>query len=158
MSKRELLAAAKAFCDDFANGAPLEKLLSHFTEHEAVAIEHGHPSLCPWLGREFIGHKEIGSYFTQVEQTLSSDKIVFSDFFVDEENYRIGVVGKTRWTYKATGKSWNETFTYVLDYAEGHSEEGEQSKRELKVRRYAVWADPGAVSFYILPLSHPYRI
>ncbi|KAF8475551.1 hypothetical protein BDZ91DRAFT_709901 [Kalaharituber pfeilii] len=145
MSKRELLAAAKSLCEAFAQGKSTEEILAHFTEHEAVAIEHGHQSLAPWLGREFIGHKEIAKYFEQVAETLDSDGIIFSDYFADEDNYRVGVTGKTRWTHKKTGKSWNETFTCTLDYAEGQSEEGDNSKRELKVRRYAVWADSGAL-------------
>ena len=77
------------------------------------------------------------------------------EYFVDEDNYRVGVIGKARWTYKATGKSWSETFSYTLDYAEGQSEEGENSRPELKLRKYAVWADSGAVSLvpvYVLVL------
>lgn len=140
-----LVTAAKALCDDFAQGKPVGQLLQHFTEHEAVAIEHGDPSLAEWLGREYIGHKEIGEYFQTIADTLNCDNISYEELFVDEEELRVGLKGKARWTYKKTGKSWEETFINVLEYAEGESE-GEDSHRELKVRKYSVWADTGAVS------------
>ena len=142
--KKMLLAAAKGLCEAFIQGKPIPELLDFFTEHEAIAIEHGHPSIVPWLGREYIGHKEIGKYFQMIADNLSFQDMKFGEWFVDEDKLRVGVTGKARWTYKKTGKSWDENFTYVLDYAEGETE-GEPSVREVKLRKYAVWADSGAV-------------
>jgi len=143
--KKMLIAAAKELCEAFAQGKPIPELLDFFTEHEAIAIEHGHPSIAPWLGREYIGHQEIGEYFQMVADNLSFQDMKFGDWFVDEDKLRVGVKGKARWTYKKTGKSWDEKFAYVLDYAEGETER-EPCVREVKLRKYAVWADSGAVS------------
>jgi len=143
--KKMLLAAAKGLCEAFAQGKPISELLGFFTEHEAIAIEHGHPSIAPWLGQEYIGHKEIGEYFQMISDNLSFENMKFGEWFVDEDKFRVGVNGDARWTFKETGKSWDEKFTYVLDYAEGETER-EPSVREVKLRKYAVWADSGAVS------------
>jgi len=146
--KKILLASAHSLCEAISQRKPIDQLLSLFTEHEAIAIEHGHPNLAPWLGREYIGHKEIAEYFQTVDDHLDFSTLEFSDYFVDEDKLRVGVKGRAKWTYKKTGKSWEETFTYVLDYAEGQTERengDEGRKREVKLRKYAVWADSGAL-------------
>ncbi|KAI5797880.1 hypothetical protein DFH27DRAFT_92901 [Peziza echinospora] len=144
MPKRLLLEAAKSLCDAFAQGKPVEELLAHFTEFEPVAIEHGHPSLAPFLGREFIGRKKVQKYFELVASLVSFENMQFGDLYVDDDNYRVTVTGTAKWTYKETGKSWEETFIYALDYVEGIAD-AKGGEIEIKLQRYAVWADTGAL-------------
>lgn len=91
---------------------------------------------------------------------LSLELVTFADLFVDEDSLAVIVAGTAKWTYKTTGKSWNATFTWVLEFAEGETEGG-LAEREVKIRKYSVWADSGAVScttffsqYAILPLLH----
>lgn len=86
MVKQALLKAAKGLCDAFAQGKSVDELLSFFTEHEAVVIEHGHPYIL-WLGREYIGKQEIAQYFETIGSELENSGITFSDYFVDEGEF-----------------------------------------------------------------------
>ena len=143
--KKLLLMATKELCDVFAHHKPIPQLVDLFTEHEAVAISHGHPCLAPWLGVEYIGRTEIAGYFGQLFDALSLELMIFADPFIDEDNLAVTVMGTAKWTYKKTGKSWMAAFTWVLEFAEGETE-GDSAEREVKIRKYSVWADSGAVS------------
>lgn len=46
---------------------------------------------------------------------------------------KVSVKGQAKFTWIETGQSWDETFTYSLDF-----------DHELKVTDYQVWADSGA--------------
>jgi len=52
---------------------------------------------------------------------------------VDLEASKVAVKGKARFTWVETGESWDETFSYALDF-----------DQERKVTDYQVWADSGA--------------
>jgi hypothetical protein len=68
-----------------------------------------------------------------LQKHLSYQDMSFSEFFADAEASKVGVKGKAKFTWLGTGESWDETFTYVLDY-----------DHECKVTNYQVWADSGA--------------
>lgn len=46
---------------------------------------------------------------------------------------KVSVKGRAKFTWIETSQSWDETFTYSLDFDD-----------ELKVTDYQVWADSGA--------------
>jgi hypothetical protein len=46
---------------------------------------------------------------------------------------KVSVKGRAKFTWIETGQSWDETFTYSLDFDD-----------ESKVTDYQVWADSGA--------------
>lgn len=48
-------------------------------------------------------------------------------------NHKVFVKGQATFTWIKTAQSWDETFTYSLDFDD-----------ELKVTDYQVWADSGA--------------
>lgn len=48
-------------------------------------------------------------------------------------SYKVSVKGQATFTWIKTAQSWNETFTYSLDFDD-----------ELKVTDYQVWVDSGA--------------
>ena len=52
---------------------------------------------------------------------------------MDTETSRVALKGKGEFTWLGTQKSWEEVFTYTLDFDD-----------ELKVVRYQVWADTGS--------------
>ena len=65
-----------------------------------------------------------------VSECLSYEKMSFSDYIVDVESRTTSVRGTARFTWKSTGKSWDEVWIR-LDV-------------EGKVLVYEVWADSGA--------------
>ncbi|KAI3336708.1 hypothetical protein HD806DRAFT_15319 [Xylariaceae sp. AK1471] len=151
ITRAELLAAAKAFCDSFAQKKSLDEILSHFSsssssstsstasdgsgenESEVLVHEHGLPQLAPFLGRDFRGVKGAREYFETVGEYLSYEDMRFVEFVADGEEGKVAVRGKARFTWTETGQSWDETFVYVLRFdALG------------KLTRYEVWADSGA--------------
>lgn len=133
-SRAQLIASAQQFCEAFSRKEGITSLLSHFsTTHQASAIEHGEPSLAPFLGRPFSGLSQVQKYFEIIETHLSYDDMTFSEFVVDTEARKVAVKGKGRFTWLSTKESWNETFAYFLDFDE-----------EGKVAEYQVWADSGA--------------
>ncbi|KAI0435091.1 transcription elongation factor S-II [Xylaria sp. FL1042] len=152
LTRAELLTAATAFCDSFAQKKPLEEILSHFsssssssspsstTGDEPVLVhEHGLPQLAPFLGRDFRGLEGARTYFETVASYLSYEDMRFVEFVVDAGDGggggggKVAVRGKARFTWSETEKSWDETFVYVLRFdARG------------KLTRYEVWADSGA--------------
>jgi hypothetical protein len=61
----------------------------------------------------------------------------FSDYIVDEVEKAVCVRGKASFTWKETGKGWDEVFAYRLGFVEGDG--------LWKVGRYEVWADSGSL-------------
>jgi hypothetical protein len=133
-TRQSLLQSAQALCNDFANKSNVDVLLSHFSStHKCTAIEHGLPALAPFLGRPFIGLSGIREYFELIANLLSYENMKFSEYVVDAEVSKASVKGQAEFTWKSTGESWEEKFTYMLDFDD-----------EGKVTDYQVWADSGA--------------
>lgn len=133
-SREHILSAAQAFCASFANHDSPENIFSHFSASDDVLVfEHGLPQLAPFLGREFRGIKGIQEYFGILSSTLTYDKMRFSNFVVDPETSKVSVRGEAKFTWTSTDQSWDEVFTYVLEF-----------DKDLKVKVYEIWADSGA--------------
>jgi len=96
-------------------------------------VEHGLPRFAPFLGRTFSGVEGVKEYFETISSLLKYENMRFSDFCVDAEVHRASMRGEARFTWIRTGQSWDEVFTYTLEFdAEG------------KVKKYEIWADSGA--------------
>ncbi|KIM45969.1 hypothetical protein M413DRAFT_441026 [Hebeloma cylindrosporum] len=133
LSRTDLLKAAQNFCDAFSQKKDVDTILSYFsTGHKISAIEYGTPTLAPFLGRSFTGISEVKQYFELIGSLLSYKDVEFFEYVVDSEAMKVSVKGKGTFTWQSTGKTWNEVFTYTLDF-----------DNELKVVRYQVWADSG---------------
>ncbi|OAP55919.1 hypothetical protein AYL99_10071 [Fonsecaea erecta] len=129
-----LLSAAQAFCTSFARKEAPDKIFSHFSSSDDVlALEHGLPQLAPFLGREFRGQKGLHEYFTLLASNLTYENMRFSNFVVDPLVSKVSVRGEAKFTWTETGQSWDEVFTYVLEFDE-----------QARVKVYEVWADSGA--------------
>jgi hypothetical protein len=134
LTRNSLYSSAQRLCHDFAEKKDIQTILSHFSRtHQCTAIEHGLPILAPFLGRPFTGLDAIKEYFTLVVDLLSYEDMEFSEYTVDVEASRVCVKGNAKFTWKSTGKSWEESFVYMLDFDD-----------EAKVTDYQVWADSGA--------------
>ncbi|KAI0011861.1 hypothetical protein F4779DRAFT_160591 [Xylariaceae sp. FL0662B] len=132
--REDILGAATAFCDSFAQKNAPADILCHFSASEdIVAYEHGLPELAPFLGREFKGRDGIKSYFETISSCLSYENMQFSNYIVDEVENKVSVRGAATFTWTTTAESWAEVFTYVLAFDEHY-----------KVTRYEIWADSGA--------------
>lgn len=133
--KRQLLLnATREFCEAFADKKPPSELFSHFSASDDVmAYEHGLPQLAPFLGREFRGQKGLQLYFDLLSSHLSYEDMAFSHLFVDPEVSKVSVRGRATFTWTSTGQSWDEIFTYVLEF-----------DNDVKVKTYEIWADSGA--------------
>ncbi|KIW58537.1 hypothetical protein PV05_03047 [Exophiala xenobiotica] len=117
-SRQDLLSAAEAFCNTFAEQKPPEEIFSHFSSaKDVLAVEHGLPQLAPFLGREFRGQDGIREYFQLLSSNLKYENMHFGNFVVDAE----------------VSKGWDEVFTYVLEF-----------DPDNKVKVYEIWADSGA--------------
>lgn len=133
-TRQDLLQAAQAFCDAFAQQKPPKEILAHFSKSKDVlALEHGLQQLAPFLGREFRGRSGLRQYFDLLASNLTYDNMQFSNFVVDTEVSKVSVRGEARFTWTSTDQSWDEVFTYVLEF-DAH----------LKVKVYEIWADSGA--------------
>jgi len=133
-SREALLRSARSLCDDFANKEPLEKVLDNFSStngDDIYCLEHGtsHPSV-PFLGRAFRGRDGAREYFEIIASLLSYENMGFTEYFVDVENAAVSVRGEATFTWRSTGKSWDEVFTYRVRF-----------DNDGKVMRYEVWAD-----------------
>ncbi|KAI1822332.1 hypothetical protein F4861DRAFT_541106 [Xylaria intraflava] len=141
LSRGELLAAARGFCDSFARKEPIEAILSHFSspsssageagagsgtastagDREILVREHGLPQLAPFLGRDFRGLEGAREYFETVGACLDYEDMRFVEFLVDDDacgpesdGGKVAVRGQARFTWIETGLDWDETFVYVL--------------------------------------------
>ncbi|KAI1761016.1 hypothetical protein GGR53DRAFT_507069 [Hypoxylon sp. FL1150] len=132
--RADLLAAATAFCEAFAQKKSPDEIMSHFsTSPDILAYEHGLKELAPFLGREFRGRDGVREYFQTISSCLSYDNMQFADYVVDAAENRVAVRGTARFTWTSSGEGWDEVFAYALRFDE-----------ERKVTRYEVWADSGA--------------
>lgn len=126
----------------------------------AVSPQSRAKELLPFLGKPFRGAEGVRAYFEAVGGVLDyrdmrfdfggdggdvlrdaeakedEEECGFSPFVVDVEGRQVCVKGKGRFSCKATGQEWDESFIYKLGYV---FEEG-----EWKVLRFEVWADPAA--------------
>ncbi|KJA30133.1 hypothetical protein HYPSUDRAFT_210925 [Hypholoma sublateritium FD-334 SS-4] len=133
-SRDKLLRSAQTFCDAFSEKQDVQTLLSYFSAtHEVSAIEYGLPVLAAFLGKPFKGKSGIRQYFELIGSLLSYNNMSFSEYLVDSETMKVSVKGAATFTWLSTGQSWDEIFTYTLDFDD-----------ELKLVRYQVWADSGA--------------
>lgn len=133
-SRKQLYQAAEEFCTAFASKKSVDDILSYFsTTYEVSAIEYGEPILAPFLGESFVGPSGLRQYFELIGSLLSYDDATFSEYVVDCEALKVSVKGRAKFTWLSTKQSWDETFTYTLDFDE-----------VMKVVRYQVWADSGA--------------
>ncbi|KAH9482487.1 hypothetical protein JR316_0004587 [Psilocybe cubensis] len=133
-TRLQLLIAAQKFCESFAEKKSIDEILAHFsTTHEISVIEYGAPILAPFLGRPFVGSQAVKQYFDLISSLLSYKEMAFSEYVVDTEVLKASVKGRAEFTWLNTCQSWNETFTYTLDFDE-----------EAKITRYQVWADSGS--------------
>ena len=134
-NRKDLLrSSARSLCNDFANKEPLDTILNNFSsshDHDILCLEHGmqHPSV-PFLGRPFRGKKGAREYFELISSLLYYEDMKFDDYFIDVDMSAVSVRGEARFTWKGTGQSWDEVFTYRLRFDD-----------ECKVTRYEVWAD-----------------
>jgi hypothetical protein len=80
-TRKQLHATAEALCNDFASGASLEKLFSHFsTTHQISYKEHGLPLLAPFLGCKYTGRQGLEEYFGIVSKHLAVERMSFGEF------------------------------------------------------------------------------
>ncbi|KAF9057460.1 hypothetical protein BJ165DRAFT_34872 [Panaeolus papilionaceus] len=129
-----LLTSAQTFCDAFAQKKDVDTILELFSSiYEISAIEYGKPILAPFLGQLFVGRSGVRKYFDIIGSCLSYDDIQFSEYSVDTDVKKVSVKGTGTFTWLNTGQSWDEVFTYTLDFDD-----------ESKVVRYQVWGDSGA--------------
>lgn len=134
-TRRDLYNAARRFCDDFAHKQTMDVLLSHFSDtHPCEVVEHGLSKLAPFLGRSFRGHLGARHYFSTVAALVTYEGMHFSEYVIDTDIRKVSVKGTATFTWIATRESWDETFTYVLDFDYEH-----------KITRYQIWGDTGAL-------------
>ena len=130
-TREDLLKSAASFCSTFADKKPVEEVLSHFsTTHATSCFEHGLPALAPFLGRTFTKPAE---YLGVIAKYLAYKNMKFFAYMVDVETRKVNVQGRANFTWIETNESWDEVFTYVLDFDD-----------EAKVTDWNVWADSGA--------------
>ncbi|KAI1625947.1 transcription elongation factor S-II [Exophiala viscosa] len=133
-TRRDLLSAALGFCNTFADQKPPEEIFSHFSASDDVlALEHGLPQLAAFLGREFRGQTGLKEYFQLLSSNLKYENMRFSNFVVDPDVLKVSCRGEARFTWTSTGQSWDEVFTYALEF-----------DKDNKVKVYEIWADSGA--------------
>jgi len=75
----------------------------------------------------------VRDYFKTIALTLSFERMAFSEYIVDSEVQKVSVKGQAKFIWLSTKQSWDEIFTYVLDFDD-----------DCKVTNYQVWADTGA--------------
>lgn len=134
LPRHQLKRAAETFCDAFSQKKDVNYILSLFsTTNPISAVEYGDPSLAPFLGKAFEGREGVKEYFGTIGRLLAYENMSFSEYVVDAEERKVAVKGKAKFTWQETGKTWDETFSYVLDFDEG-----------AKLTRYQVWSDTGS--------------
>lgn len=141
LTRAQLLASASAFCNAFASQAPVDEILTHFSQsHLVSAREHGLPLLAPFLGRQFSGLNgsptSVEAYFKLLQKYIRYEDMSFGEWVVDSEARKVSCKGKARFVWTegvGDGQWWDEQFAYILDF-----------DQEGKVTDYQVWADSGA--------------
>ena len=140
--RQRLSDAARRFCDDFARGASIDTILTHFSNaRPCEVLEHGLSRFAPFLGSPFRGRDGVRHYFYTVAALIAYDNMRFSEYIVDAEVRKVSVKGTAVFTWIATGNSWDETFAYVLDFDD-----------QDKITRYQIWGDTGAL--YLASQGH----
>jgi len=97
-------------------------------------LEHGLSRFAPFLGRPFASRDSVRHYFHTVAALIAYEDMHFSEYVVDAEVRKVSVKGTATFTWIVTRDSWDETFTYVLDFDD-----------QDKIARYQIWGDTGAL-------------
>lgn len=149
-----LLSPIHSLISAFSSGASTAVIIAHFTSSPTPLVhEHGSPlfqPFLPFLGRDFAGLAGVAEYFDILAQYLSYSDMTFDDeddWVVDPQNLTVCLRGRAKFTYKSTGESWLETFTWRVTLSEDLTSESVpniDAGEGLKVQEYRVWADTGA--------------
>ncbi|KAG8221002.1 transcription elongation factor S-II [Butyriboletus roseoflavus] len=135
MPPTTLSDAAHRFCEHFAHKEAIETLLTHFSNtRPCEVVEHGLSCLAPFLGSPFRGLDGVRRYFSTVAALITYEDMRFSEYIIDVEVRKASVKGTATFTWITTRESWDETFTYVLDFDDRD-----------KITRYQIWGDTGAL-------------
>lgn len=133
--RHRLSDVARRFCDDFAHKESIETLLAHFSNtRPCEVVEHGLSRFAPFLGSPFRGDEGVRCYFSTVAALITYEDMHFSEYIIDAEVGKVSVKGTATFMWITTRESWDETFTYVLDFDD-----------EDKITRYQIWGDTGAL-------------
>ncbi|KAI1853725.1 hypothetical protein JX266_001709 [Neoarthrinium moseri] len=136
-----LRSRAHDFCRSLISPPPPRELLKEFFTSDNPSIKEHGPSWATshlhFLGREFMGVDGCVEYFELLSQSLrmhlDEDSFPGKDALaVDADTGKVSVVGKGKFESVATGRSWDEKFTYVLS---NWDEDG-------RIGKWDIWADP----------------
>ena len=135
LERLKLLEAAESFL--FTSRprikTALVKALIYYTSEEPVFVhDDAVPQLAPFLGRDFAGVHDVREHFATILSSTAYGRMTFSNYIADTSTRQVSVRGEAVFTSKIPGESWNEIFTYVLDFDD-----------EGRVKRYQIWADTG---------------
>jgi len=109
-----------AFFKDFANNVSPLLMLVHFSNTSPVVLQHG-PKTCPYPFRwRVAGLNAVRSYFDLIATTWSRSGVKICEPPKIDANSRHAIVELSAdWTWRKSGRTWTEDFTWDLEFDEG---------------------------------------
>ena len=119
-TEQKINDAVDAFFKAFASNTSPIAMLVHFSNTSPVVLQHG-PKTCPYPFRwRVAGLNAVRSYFDLIATTWSRSNVkICEPPKIDVESRRAVVELSANWTWRKSGRSWTEDFTWDLEFDEG---------------------------------------
>jgi hypothetical protein len=118
----QLISACTQFLSAVSNNTSPLSLLSYFSTTHPITIQHC-PALCT-NPRSFLlrGPNAVRSYFDILATHWTRSKLTTHTVFPDPAHARVVVKGSVVWTWRRSGRSWQEDFTCTLVFEDSDPE------------------------------------
>ena len=135
ISDQRLIDACNCFFDAFSSDTPPLTLLNFFSTTHPVTIQH-YPAKCPVPQTSLLrGPNAVRSYFDLLATHWTRSNITSHAVAVDPLSRRVLVKGSINWTWKKSGRSWQEDFSCTLVFDDSDP---------LKIAQFVVKTENGA--------------
>jgi hypothetical protein len=135
ISDQQLIDACNRFFSAFSTDTPPLILLSYFSTTHPITIQHC-PAKCPTPHTSILrGPNAVRSYFDLLATHWTRSNLTSHAVAVDPYSRRVIVKGSVNWTWKKSGRSWQEDFSCTLVFDDSDP---------LKIANFVVKTENGA--------------
>jgi hypothetical protein len=133
-TSEQLIDACNCFFTALSNNTPPLALLHHFSTTHPVSIQHC-PARCPHPHASILrGPNAVRSYFDILATHWTRSNLTSHAVSADPMTRRVVVTGSVIWTWKRSGRSWQEDFTCTLAFDDSDA---------LKITNFIVLTESG---------------
>ncbi|KAF8238057.1 hypothetical protein L208DRAFT_1430828 [Tricholoma matsutake] len=148
-SEQLLIEACNRFFTALANDTPPLSLLHHFSNTHPISIQHC-PIHCSHPHASILrGPNAVRSYFDILATHWTRSKLTCHSISPDPKLRRVLVKGSVTWTWKRSGRSWQEDFICTLVFDDSDA---------LKITQFSVLTESGPGTCVLRAVDYDHEV